>query len=261
MSPPPLLSDPTVRTYRSGFVRCDSPNLRLALRRRSIGHAFTSSKSRACNAAQIRRPVHPFPPVDTVAAPAREPCGSPPSSVLWNRKTAQLPLPAPPVSLGDRFSSFEGLFASLGESLVPHGTWFLWVGRNRAQMSGEVVSSPGFTESPLISMPRASDSGDSEHTSHNGAPDAAFRAANGVGIAMRSISELNPRGLLTHCVRFAPASHPANGNTRYRPARYGFDRAGLAPAGLQQEVSLTHRSSSSSALIPARSQFDPELSI
>src|SRR5271169_2256935 len=74
-------------------------------------------------------------------------------------------------------------------------------------------------------------------------------------IAMRSISELNPHGLLTHCVRFAPVSHPTNGNTRYRPARYGFDRAGLTPAGFHQEVSLAHPSSSSSALIPARSQF------
>jgi hypothetical protein len=110
-------------------------------------------------------------------------------------------------------------------------------------------------------MPRASDSGDPGHASHNGVPDTAFRPANGVGIATRSISELNPHGLLTHCVRFAPASHPANGNTRYRPARYGFDRAGLAPAGLQQEVSLTHLSSSSSALIPARSQYDPEADI
>ena len=99
-------------------------------------------------------------------------------------------------------------------------------------MSGEVVSSPGFTGSPLISMPRASDSGDPERTSHNGAPDTAFRQQHGVGITIRPISELIPRGLLTRCVRFAPASHPANGNTRFRSARYGFDRAGLAPAGL-----------------------------
>src|ERR1039457_1165104 len=34
--------------------------------------------------------------------PLREPCGSPPSQVLLNRKTAPLPLPAPPVSLGGR---------------------------------------------------------------------------------------------------------------------------------------------------------------
>jgi hypothetical protein len=131
------------------------------------------------------------------------------------------------------------------------------LGATRCPDHGEAGSSPGFTGNPLVSMPRASDSGDSGHASHNGVPDTAFRTENGVGIAMRSISELNPHGLLTHCVRFAPASHPANGNTRYRPARYGFDRAGLAPAGLQQEVSLTHHSSPSSALIPARSQFDP----
>ena len=104
----------------------------------------------------------------------------------------------------------------------------------------------------MISMPRASDSGDPEHTSHNGVPDTAFRQLHGVGITIRPISELIPHGLLTRCVRFAPASHPTNGNTHCRPARYGFDRAGLAPAGLQQEVSLTHRSSPSSALIPAR---------
>jgi hypothetical protein len=102
-------------------------------------------------------------------------------------------------------------------------------------------------------MSRASDPGDSGHASLNGVPDTAFRSENGVGIAIRPISGLNHRDLLTHCVRFASASHPTNGNTRYRPARYGFDRAGLAPAGLHQEVSLTHPSSSSSALFPARS--------
>jgi len=41
-------------------------------------------------------------------------------------------------------------------------------------------------------MPWASDSGDSGHASHNGVPDTAFRTQHGVGIAMRSISELNP---------------------------------------------------------------------
>src|SRR5271169_6690747 len=34
--------------------------------------------------------------------PLREPCGSPPSSVVWIRKTARLLVPAPPVSLGNR---------------------------------------------------------------------------------------------------------------------------------------------------------------
>jgi hypothetical protein len=89
-------------------------------------------------------------------------------------------------------------------------------------------------------MPRTRDSGDPGLTSHNGVPDTAFRQCDGVGIAMRSISELNSHGLLTHCVRFAPASYPTNGNTRYRPASYGVDRAGLTPAGFHQKVSLAH---------------------
>jgi len=52
----------------------------------------------------------------------------------------------------------------------------------------------------------------------SGRPDAAFRLVNGVGIATSRISELNLHGLLPRCVRFAPTSHPVNGNTRYRPA-------------------------------------------
>jgi hypothetical protein len=51
-----------------------------------------------------------------------------------------------------------------------------------------------------------------------GRPDAAFRFVNSVGIATSRISELNLRGLLPCCVRFAPTSRPVNGNTRYRPA-------------------------------------------
>jgi hypothetical protein len=190
--------------------------------------------------------------------PLREPCGSPPSSVLWNRKTARLPVPAPPVSLGSRRLRLRVVRFSRGQPSPPADQVSLgWAAPEPryAERQGALL---GSREIPLVSMPRASDSGDPGHASHNGVPDTAFRAANGVGIAMRSISELNPHGLLTRCVRFAPASHPTDGNTRCRPARYGVDRAGLAPAGLHQEVSLTHRSSSSSALIPARSQFDPK---
>jgi hypothetical protein len=74
-------------------------------------------------------------------------------------------------------------------------------------------------------MSRASDPGDPEHTSPTGVPDTAFHPENGVGIAIRPISGLHHRDLLIHCVRFAPASHPTNGNTRFRPARY--DLTGL----------------------------------
>src|SRR5207247_2307792 len=39
-----------------------------------------------------------------------------------------------------------------------------------------------------------------------------------VGVRHDLISELNLRGLLPCCVRFAPTGHPVNGNTGYRPA-------------------------------------------
>jgi hypothetical protein len=71
-------------------------------------------------------------------------------------------------------------------------------------MSREAESSPGFTGNPLVSMPRARDSGDPEFTSHNGGSDAAFRLVNGVGIAMWAISEL----ILTACLLTVYASHP-----------------------------------------------------
>ena len=53
-----------------------------------------------------------------------------------------------------------------------------------------------------------------------------------------TISELNPRGPRPRCLRFTPTSRPARGKARYRPARYGFGRAGLSPAGLFREVSV-----------------------
>ena len=40
--------------------------------------------------------------------PLPEPCGCPPSSVLWIRNTARLPVPAPAVALGHRFISMQG---------------------------------------------------------------------------------------------------------------------------------------------------------
>ena len=94
-------------------------------------------------------------------------------------------------------------------------------------------SSPVFLGSPYGSVPRAGDSGGSSQPRPNGSPDAAFRQANGVGIRNENkLSELIPHGPLPRCLRFAPTSHPVNGKTRYRPARYGVGLAGLSPAGL-----------------------------
>lgn len=112
---------------------------------------------------------------------SREPCGSPPSQVVWGRKTAHHPSRPPPVSLGSRY--------------LPYGA--------------EVGSSPGFTGNPFGSMPRAGDSGDPESSSHIGRPGAAFRQANGVGIRNdETFSELVLHGLLPRCVRFVTRQSP-----------------------------------------------------
>src|SRR5262249_56241349 len=59
----------------------------------------------------------------------------------------------------------EGLFASLGTPSFPWDLVHFGSGRTDSPGTGEVGSSPGFTGSPLESMPRASDSGDPGATS------------------------------------------------------------------------------------------------
>src|ERR1700694_1930783 len=39
-----------------------------------------------------------------------------------------------------------------------------------------------------------------------------------ISLSFLDVPELNLHGLLPCCVRFAPTSHPVNGNTRFRPA-------------------------------------------
>src|SRR5215813_506486 len=55
--------------------------------------------------------------------PLREPCGSPPSRVLWVRTTARLPLPAASGLPWWQVLLAEGLFASLGTPLLPRDLW------------------------------------------------------------------------------------------------------------------------------------------
>ena len=49
-------------------------------------------------------------------------------------------------------------------------------------------------------------------------PSSAFRLKKSVGIAIRDDFGADLHGLLPCCVRFAPTSHPVNGNTCFRPA-------------------------------------------
>ena len=126
------------------------------------------------------------------------------------------------------------LVRSLKQASRRYKAWHIWRGECHTRNMEEMESSPAFLGSPCGSVPRARDSGGSSQPRDSGSLDTAFRQANGVGIRNdETLSELNPHGPLPHCLRFAPTSHPVNGKTRFRPARYGVDRAGLSPAGLQ----------------------------
>ena len=103
------------------------------------------------------RCVHLFPPsLQWVPWPLlAEPCASPPSSVLWVRKTAR-----PPVRVR--------LWSPLAIALP--------------LLRAGMASSPGFLGNPFGNMPRASDSGDfGPPFAIAVVPDTAFRHFNDVG--------------------------------------------------------------------------------
>ena len=79
--------------------------------------------------------------------PLREPCGSPTSTVLWIRKTALLPLPAPPVSLGSRRLRLRVVRFSRGSPL-PRRPGAFGLGVTCCPYNGEAESSPGFMGNP-----------------------------------------------------------------------------------------------------------------
>jgi hypothetical protein len=54
------------------------------------------------------------------------------------------------------------------------------------------------------------------------------------------ISELTLAAHFLAAYASSLASHLARGKAHYRPARYGFDRAGLPPAGFLRKVSSAH---------------------
>ena len=121
----------------------------------------------------------------------RKPCGSPPSVVLRVHKTAR---PSVPVASG-----------------FPWRPVTLCERRWRALL--------GSWRIPLEACPELGTPATPARPRDIARPSAAFRLVNSVGIATSRFSELNLHGLLLCCVRFAPTSHPVNGNTRYRPAR------------------------------------------
>src|SRR6266851_3466005 len=133
-----------------------------------------------------RPDVSPFPPVDTVAAPRR----------------------------ALRFPTFAGTMGSYDCSAIRPRSPLVSLG-GRYLREEEIGSSLGFLENPFGSMPRARDSGGPVRPHPPGRPGTAVRSHNSVGVRHDSISELNLRGLLPCCVRFAPTGHPVDGNTGY----------------------------------------------
>ncbi len=65
-------------------------------------------------------------------------------------------------------------------------------------------------------------------------------------------SELNLHGLLPCCVRFAPTSHPVNGNTRFRSVCSTVTERDLHPLDSIKKFHRLILGSSSSKLFPAR---------
>jgi hypothetical protein len=114
-----------------------------------------------------------------------EPCGSPPSSVLWVRKTARHPSVPPLVDprVARTFDPYRGV-----------ASW--------CEGDGEPSWVPG---QPLWNMPWVMRH---RRPRHNLAkrllPDAAFRRSENVGIGTRMISVL----ILTACYLAVYASHP-----------------------------------------------------
>jgi len=110
--------------------------------------------------------------------------GSPPSPVLWGRKTPPRPSRPSLVSLDGAVPlPWDAAFAPQASASLPAGGRAL-LGSGGAQClsSGGDGRSPRFLGNPYESAPRARDSGGSQRPRSHGRPDAVFRQANGVDI-------------------------------------------------------------------------------
>jgi hypothetical protein len=138
--------------------------------------------------------------------PFREPCGSPPSQVLWAHTTTRLPLRATSGLPRQQVLLVEGLFASRGRPSRPSGPGSIWVGLNRGPVRERQEVLLGSRGIHLKACPGLG----TPATPNNLAlsviwmlPSARLTAS---ASRRQSISELNPRGLLPCCLRFARRS-------------------------------------------------------
>ena len=142
-----------------------------------------------------------------------KPCGSPPSRVLWGRKTAH---PSIPIASGFPWRSVPPMVRRRWGALL--GSW----------------------EIPLEACPELGTPAIPARPRNIGPPDAAFRLVNSVGIATSRFSELNLRGLLPCCVCFGTHQSPSGWQHSLPACLLDCGRAGLTPAGFHQEVSPSH---------------------
>jgi hypothetical protein len=169
--------------------------------------------SRLCFLRQIRPLVPPFPPVGTVAAP----CGSPAVPHLhryYGVVRLLVHLSRPPL-------------ASLGESVPP-------------MMRGDGGALLGSWEIPVEACPELGTPATPVRPRIIGRPSAAFRLVNGVGIATSRVfgaESSRPASLL--CTLRTHQS-PDEWQHSLPACLLDCDRAGLTPAGFQQEVSPFH---------------------
>jgi len=148
----------------------------------------------------------PLPSSGYRGRPLREPCGSPPSSVIWVRKTARLPVTA---ASG---LPWQQVFARRGFVCFPQGvpsspgTWSSlgWAGPtpNMWQRQGALL---GSREIPLEACPVLETPATPSQPRNSGCPDAALRLVNGVGIA--TMDDFGAE-FITACFLAVYASHP-----------------------------------------------------
>jgi len=155
----------------------------------------------------------------------RKPCGSPPSQVLWVRKTAR---PSVPVASGFPWP------------LVPPIVRRRW----RALL--------GFWDIPLEACPELGTPASRHDLALSVVPMLPSASLTASASQPAEFSELNLHGPLPCCVRFAPTSHPVNGNTRYRTACSALTGRDLHPLDSAKKFHRLIFGSSSSRPFPAR---------
>jgi hypothetical protein len=169
--------------------------------------------SRLCFLRQIRPLVPPFPPVGTVAAP----CGCPAVPHLhryYGVVRLLVHLSRPPL-------------ASLGESVPP-------------MMRGDGGALLGSWEIPVEACPELGTPATPVRPRIIGRPSAAFRLVNGVGIATSRVFGAESSRPASSLCTLRIHQSPDEWQHSLPACLLDCDRAGLTPAGFQQEVSPFH---------------------